>query len=224
MRRVVSVSDDASDRVLETCASFGLLVRRQKQGQAWRRRMAVVRRDAARIESTLGAGQVALITGTSGSGKSTLLRAVAACVRRRARSLVEVGDVPGVDRPMLDLIPGHVDDVLALLTRAGLADATTIVRSVRELSEGQKWRLRLALCMHEASRSRPATLVIDEFASTLDTTTGACVATMIARWVRREGHRLVAATARSELGAHLAPDLEWNVDERGSLAGVCDVA
>jgi len=89
-----------------------------------------------------------------------------------------------------------------------LGEATILPRRVSELSEGQKFRLRLAAGMQRALGGRgSATLMVDEFAASLDRVTARSVAHTLARWVRRERSvRLVVATAHDDVLEWLGPD------------------
>jgi ABC-type ATPase with predicted acetyltransferase domain len=220
--RVVATSIAPSPRVLEACAAFGLLVHHDASRHAWRRRRAPLRRLAASIHQRLEPGAIALLSGPSGCGKSTLLAELRTLIGAQSGKVVVARDVPPAraHTPILDLIDAPVDAALALLTRAGLADATLLVRTPCELSEGQRARLRLALAMHAATPR--STIIVDEFTSTLDRTTARCVAAMTRRWVRSARHRLVAATTRDDILDTLAPDVLIDVDAESSLLGACD--
>lgn len=160
------------------------------------------------------AGELLLIVGPSASGKSSLL----ARLRARLRSApVDVTGIPlalpdgrgatTVDRVVAAIDPtGATADetpdacearlvrALELLSRVGLAEPVDYLRHPARLSEGQRFRLRLAVALAEAQRraactpavvhDTPATVVLtcDEFASSLDELT-ACV---VSRCLRRE--------------------------------------
>jgi ABC-type ATPase with predicted acetyltransferase domain len=173
-----------------------------------------------------GSPRIALITGPSGGGKSTLLRAIASAARARplAASVIQppaMASLLRIRRPLIDLFRADLPATLALLSRAGLADATLLSLPPRHLSEGQRHRLATALAMEACVPSRgnrpirstgvPPTptslLLLDEFASTLDSLTAAAFARTLRRWVRAAPVRLIAATARDEILDYLAPDL-----------------
>lgn len=203
--RILSCSSVPSRRVLESCGVFGLLVRHD--AGAWHRHLEGVALAAGEIDDRLGPGGVALLTGASGCGKSTLLRALAG---RCGVSGVWV-DSAALDeaRPLADLFDGPVESGLRLLTRAGLADPTLLVRRAAELSEGQRSRLAIALAMQAASDGAQATVLIDELAASLDEVTARTTCAMLARWVRRSGHRLIAATPRSDMASVMCPEVHW---------------
>lgn len=163
------------------------------------------RRAVQRLAARLGRGTLALITGPSGSGKSTLLRAVAARLEARGRVLVRVGATIPANRAVVDLMPGTLGDAIAGLARAGLGDALLLGRAPEELSDGQRWRLGMALAM--AGAGRGAVLAADEFAAVLDRPTARCLCLGVRRWVTREGAALVVATSHDDVRTWLDPDV-----------------
>jgi ABC-type ATPase with predicted acetyltransferase domain len=196
-----------SRRARRACAMFGL--RPEVVGRILVRGCEAA---AAEIDRALPPGGVALITGPSGSGKSTILRLLAerlaaadSPVIRPPDNLPEVAVVDQFRRPL--------ESTLRLLARAGLADAMAFALLPSQLSDGQRWRLRLALAMAEAeAKSRasrtPATLIVDEFASTLDRLSARCIARVLGRWVGSSRRlRAICATAHDDLAAPLLPAL-----------------
>lgn len=224
MTVLVEASIRPSRELLTACAAFGVATRweprRRGSGRAGgtgvmsdRERRA--REVAAVLDATLPAGGVALVTGPSGAGKSTILSALMGILRARSCPAVVIGargDAKRGDTSVADALRGPVRRRLSLLAAAGLAEATLLPRRVSELSDGQRFRLRLAVGMQRAlSRTGVATLMVDEFAASLDRVTARSVSCTLARWVRRERRvRLVAATAHDDVLAWLRPDaLVW---------------
>ncbi len=162
-------------------------------------------RDAAReLDRALAPGGIALVTGPSGSGKTTILRTLERTLRRAGRSVVRTRP-PGCATALDAVRAPSLDAALALLARAGLADATLLGRRGDRLSEGQRARLALATAMGEASEG--CTLIADEFASSLDRTTAICLARTLRRWSRTTAVRVVVATAHDDILGTLAPDV-----------------
>jgi ABC-type ATPase with predicted acetyltransferase domain len=115
------------------------------------------------------------------------------------------------DRALVDLFGRPLAATLRLLARAGLADAHLFSLRPAQLSDGQRWRLALALSMAEADRPDAglgATLILDEFASTLDRLSARCLCSALSRWIRASGRvRVVCATAHDDLLPWLEPTL-----------------
>ena len=92
-------------------------------------------------------GDVVFVTGPSGSGKSVLLRCLVEAMRAaeppaRIVDLAEAALPAGV--PVIEGLPAEFEEALRLASTAGLADAFVLLRPPEELSDGQRWRLRLA--------------------------------------------------------------------------------
>ena len=117
------------------------------------------------------------------------------------------------DRPLVEsLDDGRADleRVLGWLSLAGLNDAFVMLRRPSELSDGQRYRFRLARCMALAERGTPGGLVVvlaDEFGAALDRTTAAVLARNVRRWVTRRGVVFLAATTHDDLLEPLEPDV-----------------
>jgi ABC-type glutathione transport system ATPase component len=151
-------------------------------------------------------GSLTLLAGPSGSGKSTLLRHLSQAVGPRALHLDAI-DLP--ERPLVDLFTNcTLDEALRHLSRVGLAEAWTWVRTPSELSEGQRYRLRLALALH-AIASQPSAgtiLFCDEFCALLDRVTASVIACVVRRAVDRQKLTICLATSHDDLLAPLRPD------------------
>jgi ABC-type ATPase with predicted acetyltransferase domain len=167
-------------------------------------------------------GHVVLFNGPSGGGKSTQMRSLVDMTRRRGWRVTDVAAIRLADRPCVELF-GRTSDVdrdLAFaanrLTQVGLGEARVLLTRPGQLSDGQRWRLRLALattrCMRRPKRSRQNELLVaDEFAAVLDRVTACVVARSLRRTVDRL-HRVgvpiaaVAATSHDDLRAAMLPD------------------
>src|SRR5437899_492525 len=144
--RIIDVAAPPSERLLRACAAFGLAVRYQPG----RPRAGAPARsaDARAILRALRPGQVALLTGPSGGGKSSLLHDIAQAAQAEHQDVLELPPAPtDPGTPIIDLLELPLAQSLATLARAGLADATLLGRSSTELSDGERFRLRLALAM-----------------------------------------------------------------------------
>ena len=85
---------------------------------------------------------IVYITGDSGSGKSVLLRALRKDLGEEAIDLSEVAI--DVDKPLIETVGATVKEGLELLSKVGLNDAFLFLRCFSQLSDGQKYRYRIA--------------------------------------------------------------------------------
>ena len=94
-------------------------------------------------------GELFLLAGASGSGKSSLLRAMRGRAARSGTLVIDLRRLPlprGL--PTLDLFDDEpIPHTLRRLSRVGLAELWTWLRPASQLSEGQRWRLRVALAL-----------------------------------------------------------------------------
>lgn len=178
-----------SERVNEVANMFGV-------GLDSERRQRVL--DDFEIE--IKQGQVVYITGGSGSGKSVILRMLA----QRVDGALDLDDavVPS-GQPVVDCFDCPLDKALAWLSQAGLSDAFAILRSPEQLSDGQRYRFRLAMTMAQ----QPEAICIDEFCAALDRVTAAVVAHNVRRFADRHGTTFIVATSHDDLLDDLRPDV-----------------
>lgn len=153
------------------------------------------------------AGQLVLITGPSGSGKSRRI----ARLRRRWRNLFHILNLDAIvlpDRPTVDCLPGlELSQTLRQLCQVGLAQTRTWLLPPKHLSQGQRWRLKLAVALGYARcADRPSLLVADEFAGCLDPLTARIVAHVLHRQLEQFKLCALIATSRDDLLTILHPD------------------
>ena len=156
------------------------------------------------LELEINRGDIVYITGQSGSGKSLLLRDLA-----RQMAPLGVADIDKIvyaDKPVVDCFGPTMPTtkVLDYLAKAGISDAWIYIRKPNELSDGQRYRLKLALLM---AQDEASVWVADEFGAVLDRVTAKCVAFNMQKVARALGKTLIVATTHTDLREELAPSL-----------------
>lgn len=189
--RAFSSSVERTPRVLEIAEGFGLGLTDKK----------FVIYDNLQIE--VKEDDIVYITGQSGSGKSLLLRDLVSKMRDDGLKVTDLGDIDLEDKPVIDLVGKSITDATDLLAKAGISDAWIYIRKPNELSDGQRYRLKLAKVMETDAD----VWVADEFGAVLDRETAKVVAFNMAKVARRMGKTLIVATTHTDLKDELGPNL-----------------
>ena len=182
------------------------------------------------LELPIEAGDVVCFTGASGSGKSSLMRAVAEQIggiggiadcglrirndfhnpkspQSEIRNSPRVLNIDTLDlgsRILVDSFNLPVQETLQLLSMCGLGEAQLLLRTPQELSDGQRYRFRLALGLSQ----KPDWIVADEFSATLDRTLAKVVAFNIRRIAERTNTGFLLATTHEDILEDLQPSLK----------------
>lgn len=180
-----------SDRAAQVCRMFGLTADRLTE--------RVVTHEC-RVQ--INDGDIVYITGPSGAGKSVLLRGLQEAVPVEERIDLGQVELPD-DLALIDCVGGDVLGGLRMLSIAGLNDVFCILSQPANLSEGQKYRFRLAMAL----AARKKFIFADEFCSELDRVTAAVVSYNIHRFAKRTGTAFVLASSHDDILLDLAPDV-----------------
>lgn len=186
-----STRTERDERVLKVAESFGIGL----EDREWK--------VFDNFEIEINQGDIIYINGQSGSGKSTLLREVSRLLSEEGLKVASIDEVVFEDKPLISQIGETMEEATQLLALAGLSDAYLYVRKPSELSDGQKYRFRLAKLLESGAD----VWVADEFGAVLDRVTAKVVAFNIAKVARKAGKTVVVATTHTDLIDELAPTL-----------------
>lgn len=180
-----------SEKAVRVCRMFGLTTDRLE-----------CRAPVHECRMEIRPGDIVYITGPSGAGKSVLLRELEQCVPlSKAVNLAQI-DLPE-DRTVIDCFEGDVVASLQMLSVVGLSDVFSVLNRPCHLSDGQKYRFRMARVL---AAGKPFVFA-DEFCSELDGITAATVAFNIHKFVKRARTTLILASSRDDILIDLAPDV-----------------
>jgi hypothetical protein len=184
-----------TDKAADVLRAFGITVQRLKSGAI-----------THNCEIKLSAGQIAYITGPSGSGKSVLLREFFSTFDSKQK--INIDDIPlPDDKTTVDCIEpannGGFLETLRHLSSAGLTDVFCVLNSPATLSEGQKYRYRIA----KAISGDKQFIFADEFCSNLDRVTAAVISHNLRKLAAKTGKTFILASSHDDLLADLLPEV-----------------
>lgn len=139
---------------------------------------------------------VGLIVGPSGAGKSTVLRSMFGDERSLDWDAASVVDCFSSEFKM--------DEIAAVCQAVGFNTVPAWLRPYGVLSNGERFRVHMARLMLEAEAGKP--IVVDEFTSVVDRQVAQIGAYAVAKHVRRNNLRFVAATCHYDVMDWLQPD------------------
>jgi ABC-type ATPase with predicted acetyltransferase domain len=183
-------------------------------------------------------GSIVYITGPSGAGKSVLLREIQNQIPPDERIAIDEIKLP-TDKAVIDCIGLAAKvaekkynkksisavsacsavslttiEAMRLLGYAGLSDVFYMLTAPANLSEGQKYRFRLACCLASCLGSTPSRdgsgkkiIFADEFCSNLDRITAGVIAYNVRRFAKRAGVTFFLASSHEDILADLQPDV-----------------
>jgi len=177
-------------RTVIVSEAFGLGIDKQQQYSIYNN-----------VELRIDPKDVVYITGPSGSGKSALLKALERLLKPNTFNISYVTVDP--KKPLIDTVGWTVEQGLELLSRVGLNDAFLFVRRYDQLSDGQKYRYRIAKLID----SKKQYWVLDEFCATLDRDIAKVVAFNLQKLAKQEGKAVFVATSHEDLLEDLQPSI-----------------
>ena len=180
-----------SAKARAVCRMFGLTAERLRQG-------AVVHSCELEIEE----GDVVYITGPSGAGKSVLLCEIAKQIPAAERMNLSDVELPA-GAAVIDCIEGDLIYSLRLLGAVGLSDVFCVLNRPANLSDGQKWRFRLASALASGKRF----VIADEFCSQLDGIMAAVISANVRRFAKENKITFLLAGCKDDIFLDLQPDV-----------------
>ena len=180
-----------TDKVVQVCRMFGLTADRLTE-------RCVVH--DCRLE--INDGDVVYITGPSGAGKSVLLKELEKAVPASERVNLARIKLP-TGKALIDCIDADFLTSLRMLSIAGLNGVFCVLNQPANLSEGQKYRFRLAMAMAVKRKF----IFADEFCSELDRITALVISYNIHKFAKRTATTFILASSHDDLLLDLAPDV-----------------
>lgn len=156
------------------------------------------------LEIDVKQGDVVYIHGQSGSGKSVMLRELSKLMIANDKKVADIDRVELQDVPVIEQVGKNMSDATGKLAKAGISDAYIYLRKPSELSDGQRYRLRLAKLID----SDADVWVADEFGAVLDRPTAKVIAYNLQKLARALGKTLLVATTHSDLELDLSPSVK----------------
>jgi energy-coupling factor transporter ATP-binding protein EcfA2/GNAT superfamily N-acetyltransferase len=185
-----STKAEVTERTLGVCEAFGLGVDEAKRFLVF---------DDFSLD--FHKGDLIYITGDSGGGKSLLLKAFRDFFGEEAVGLDDVKISP--EETLVEGVGGDLKEAIEILSMCGLNDAFLFLRKFRELSDGQKYRYRLAKLLDQREKR---VWLVDEFCATLDRVMARVIAFLFQKAARRLGKTVIVATTHRDLMGDFQPD------------------
>lgn len=140
---------------------------------------------------------ITVIFGASGSGKSSVLRGI---YKELGGFFLSEMKVP--NDYLINIIGVNIQEAISILSSVGLGQGHLFLCKYNELSDGQKFRLRLALMLSKGEK----TVYVDEFGAGLDVTTAKNLAITLAKYIRRNKIHAFICCNNFDVVEALSPD------------------
>lgn len=186
-----STKTEVTERTLAVCEAFGLGIDEAK---------GFVVFDDFTLD--FRKGDMIYVTGDSGGGKSLLLRAFKEFFGDQAIDISSVEVDP--ERVLVEGVGKDVKEAIEILSLSGLNDAFLFLRKYKELSEGQKYRFKLAKLVDSKSKT---VWILDEFCATLDRVMAKVISYSVQKIGRKLGKTVIVATTHEDLIEDFQPDI-----------------
>jgi ABC-type ATPase with predicted acetyltransferase domain len=135
-----------------------------------------------------------------------LLRDLKSQMERGGLKVVDLNAIElDANKPVIDQLGETTTKATELLAKAGISDAWIYLRKPGELSDGQRYRLKLAKLIENQAAD---VWIADEFGAVLDRVTAKVIAFNVQKVARALGKTLMIATTHTDLAEELGPDLQ----------------
>ena len=155
-----------------------------------------------RCRVNINAGDIVYITGPSGAGKTVLLRELEKSIPASEKVNTNEIELPA-DKAVIDCPAGDFVQGLRLLSTAGLNDVFCVLNTPANLSEGQKYRFRLAMVLAAGKKF----VFADEFCSNLDRVTAAVISYNVHKFAKCNKMTFILASSHEDILTDLSPDV-----------------
>ena len=149
-------------------------------------------------------GDLVYVTGDSGSGKTVLLVKLLGYCKEKGLSVACLSDVVVKPRErVIESLGADIGEAMSLLSKVGLSEAFIMLAEYQHLSEGQRYRYRLAKLFAQ----RTDVVIVDEFCATLDREMARVISYNFQRFLRRTGQTAFVASTHRDIVGDLDPDI-----------------
>jgi ABC-type lipoprotein export system ATPase subunit/N-acetylglutamate synthase-like GNAT family acetyltransferase len=186
-----STKTDVTERTVAVCEAFGLGVDESKHFVVF-----------DNFSLDFNKGDLVFVTGDSGGGKTLLLKAFKSFFGGEAVELSDLHVNP--EEALIEGVGSDTKEAIEILSLCGLDDAFLFLRRFKELSDGQKYRYKLAKLLNSKEKS---VWIVDEFCATLDRVMAKIIAYLFQKVARRLGKTVVVGTTHDDLIEDFQPDV-----------------
>ncbi|MCP4262865.1 MAG: ABC transporter [Planctomycetes bacterium] len=190
-----------TDKMASVCRMFGLTADRLTERQV-----------SYGCQLEISDSDIVYLSGPSGAGKSVLLRELEKSVPASDRINLDEIKLPD-DKTLIDCFDAGLLDSLKVLSLAGLNDCFCILNQPVNLSDGQKYRFRLAMAL----AAKKKFIFADEFCSELDRITAAVISYNIHKFAKRTGTIFILASSHDDILIDLVPDVLITTELSGPI-------
>ena len=180
-----------TNKVAQVCRMFGLTTEQLSEKST-----------THNCQLQINKGDIVYITGPSGCGKTVLLGELEKSIPGPDKVNLARIELPN-NEAVIDCIDGDFLTSLKLLSIAGLNDVFCVLSKPTNLSDGQKWRFRLAVALALQKKF----IFADEFCCELDRITASVISYNINKFAKRTGTTFVLAASNDDVLADLVPDV-----------------